>query len=245
MWRSPSSPTSTGQVPMVRAAFRLRRSARADRSGTRTRRPPRQDRVAEQNVWRSASCRSSPLERAGVRDAHAHALQSPGRARSTDDLDGAAQRAPAAQQRPASSPDSSRSSSTLSPAGTLDRATGTRHGHLALGRLVPRHVVLVADRQLLDRLEPSSGARHPALDDVQEPDPDVERRSPRPPRGTRSASRCVVGMPPECARGYTPPKVQRRWFFVADPRVRPQHVALVEHGVGDLGDLVQLYSLSS
>ncbi len=104
------------------------------------------------------------------------------------------------------------------PRGDLDRQPSPAPGaELALGRLLPGDVALAVDRQLVHRLAVARapGARTTCRKRTRTST--VGRGRPR--AGTGPHRPAVVGVAPRCApRGYTPPKVQRCWFFSAERR---------------------------
>ena len=141
----------------------------------------------------------------------------------------------AGSARPPASPSSSsqRLASSRARRRSTDRAG---RDDLALDRLLPREVARARDRQLVDAHEPAAASRADvAAHDVQEAHADVDVVAAVAARaGTRCAS--ASGRPDArslCARGMHAAERPAALVLQRRAPVGPQHVALVQDGVGD------------
>ena len=170
-------------------------------------------------------------------------------AHAVDDPDHAVDRArggapPGRRRRPSVGRAARCSSPPASTNGVLDRRVGHRAGawiavevDLVLDRLVPRHPLDAVDVDDLGRLEASPSGRPPRRRDAAPGGSGCARRRAASPPGSTTTSVRIDERSEPLGRG-----VRRRREHAELPAqlvlpgrgpVRVQHVALVEHGVGD------------
>ena len=237
----PRSPTSTGHCPAFSHASAAARSAgrvgeRHERavlhpqharasSRTSAAAPPRAGRPPRASCSRPAATRGAVPARAPRRPAPARP-RAPPSARVTGP---SAARAGGHVDRDAPPPRPAR------------RARSAVDRDLALGRLLPGQVALAVDDALVHRLArlvvrpgASTTCRKRTRDRHAAPASPSTRHCVRMTQGSSRAARLAVRARVDAAEGPALPVLERR------ARVGPQHVALVEHRVGDPAHGVQL-----